>query len=95
MVIFYTQSAFVLVSYLHLFWLVTFINLYGVTHKTGFTWNSMYLLDKEIAASEMTALEAVASVDEEKARLEKELEWLSEQEMTPEVESRLNDVYER
>jgi len=56
---------------------------------------SMYLLDKEIAASEMTALEAVASVDEEKMRLEKELEWLSEQEMTPEVESRLNDVYER
>ena len=55
----------------------------------------MYLLDKEIAASEMTALEAVASVDEEKTRLEKELEWLSEQEMTPEVESRLNDVYER
>lgn len=55
----------------------------------------MYLLDKEMPASDMTALTAVASVDEEKSRLEKELEWLSEQEMTPEVETRLNDVYER
>jgi hypothetical protein len=55
----------------------------------------MYLLDKEIPASDMTALAAVASVDEEKTRLEKELEWLSEQEMTPEIESRLNDLYDR
>ena len=43
----------------------------------------------------MHTTEAVATVDEEKSRLEKELEWLSEQEMTPEVEGRLNDVYER
>ena len=28
----------------------------------------MYLLDKEIAASDLTALEAVATVDEEKVR---------------------------
>eukprot|EP00877_Chromochloris_zofingiensis_P003806 jgi/Chrzof1/13426/Cz07g32170.t1 len=55
----------------------------------------MYLLEKEIPASDMTALEAVASVDEEKIRLEKESEELAEMEMTPEVETRLADVYER
>ena len=30
----------------------------------------MYLLDKEIAASDLTALEAVATVDEEKVRFQ-------------------------
>lgn len=39
--------------------------------------------------------QAVASVDEEKIRLEKESEELAEMEMTPEVETRLADVYER
>jgi ATPase subunit of ABC transporter with duplicated ATPase domains len=34
-------------------------------------------------------------VDQEKVRLEKEAEALTEMEMTPEVESRLSDVYER
>jgi ATPase subunit of ABC transporter with duplicated ATPase domains len=34
-------------------------------------------------------------VDQEKVRLEKEAEALTEMEMTPEVEARLSDVYER
>jgi len=55
----------------------------------------LYLLDREIAASDMTALEAVLSVDEEKARLERETELLVNMDMTPEVETRLNDLYER
>eukprot|EP00879_Flechtneria_rotunda_P006615 GHRR01006952.1.p1 GENE.GHRR01006952.1~~GHRR01006952.1.p1 ORF type:complete len:430 (+),score=143.28 GHRR01006952.1:220-1509(+) len=55
----------------------------------------MYLLDKEIEASDMTALEAVMEVDQEKLRLEAEAEELADQEMTPEVEARLADVYER
>eukprot|EP00879_Flechtneria_rotunda_P024279 GHRR01025731.1.p1 GENE.GHRR01025731.1~~GHRR01025731.1.p1 ORF type:complete len:300 (+),score=99.52 GHRR01025731.1:220-1119(+) len=49
----------------------------------------MYLLDKEIEASDMTALEAVMEVDQEKLRLEAEAEELADQEMTPEVEARL------
>jgi hypothetical protein len=56
---------------------------------------NMYLLDREIAATDMTALQAVMEVDQEKARLEKEGEMLADMEMTPEVESRLSDVYER
>eukprot|EP00197_Chlamydomonas_leiostraca_P012156 CAMPEP_0202866876 /NCGR_PEP_ID=MMETSP1391-20130828/8410_1 /ASSEMBLY_ACC=CAM_ASM_000867 /TAXON_ID=1034604 /ORGANISM="Chlamydomonas leiostraca, Strain SAG 11-49" /LENGTH=447 /DNA_ID=CAMNT_0049546863 /DNA_START=81 /DNA_END=1420 /DNA_ORIENTATION=- len=55
----------------------------------------MYLLDREIAASDMTALEAVMEVDKEKARLEAEAEELAGMEMTDEIEHRLNDVYER
>ncbi|KAG2444584.1 hypothetical protein HXX76_001329 [Chlamydomonas incerta] len=54
-----------------------------------------YLLDREIAASDDTALEAVMAVDEEKTRLEVEAEALAAMEMTDEVEHRLNDVYER
>mmetsp|Transcript_4055 Transcript_4055/g.8766 ORF Transcript_4055/g.8766 Transcript_4055/m.8766 type:complete len:605 (-) Transcript_4055:1170-2984(-) len=55
----------------------------------------MFLVDREIAASDMTALEAVASVDEEKIKLEREAEHLSSLEMTEEVEMRLTDLYER
>lgn len=55
----------------------------------------VYLLEKEIAGTDMTALEAVTSVDEEKGRLEREAEALVELEMTEEVETRLSDVYER
>lgn len=52
----------------------------------------IYLLDREIKGSDMTALEAVMEVDEEKKRLEAEAEFLSAQDMTEEVEMRLNDV---
>lgn len=55
----------------------------------------MYLLDREMVASDMTALEAVKSVNAEKSRLEKEAEYLSGLDMTDEVEARLADVYER
>ncbi|WIA13446.1 hypothetical protein OEZ86_006722 [Tetradesmus obliquus] len=55
----------------------------------------MYLLDKEMPASDKTALHAVMEVDQEKVRLEAEAEELAEAEMTPEVEARLADVYER
>ena len=43
----------------------------------------------------MTSLEMVLSVDEERLRLEKEAEHLAELEMTPDVEARMHDVYER
>jgi ATP-binding cassette, subfamily F, member 2 len=55
----------------------------------------MFLVDREIAATDKTALEAVMEVDGEKTRLEAEAEMLAEKEMTPEVELRLSDVYER
>ncbi|KAL6753118.1 P-loop containing nucleoside triphosphate hydrolase protein [Haematococcus lacustris] len=55
----------------------------------------MYLLDREIAASDLSSLEAVMEVDAEKVRLEKEAEELAAMEMTEEVEHRLTDVYER
>jgi ATP-binding cassette subfamily F protein 2 len=55
----------------------------------------MFLVDREIAATDRTALEAVKEVDDEKSRLEAEAEALTEREMTPEVEARLSDVYER
>ncbi|GFR51279.1 hypothetical protein Agub_g13637 [Astrephomene gubernaculifera] len=55
----------------------------------------IYLLDREIEASDMTALEAVMAVDEEKTRLEQEAEYLAQLEMTDEVEQRLSDVYDR
>ena len=54
----------------------------------------VYLLDREIEASDMSALEAVMSVDEEKARLEAEAEALVGVEGA-EVEQRLEDIYER
>lgn len=54
----------------------------------------LFLLDREIAASDKTALEAVMSVQEEKIKLEAEAEALAMQE-GPEVEQRLEDIYER
>ena len=54
----------------------------------------IYFLDREMAASDMTALEAVMEVDSERAALEKEAEWLMDKE-GPEVESRMEDIYER
>ena len=55
----------------------------------------MYHLDREIDATNMTALEAVTSVDEEKARLEKEAEGLVDKTDDPDAELRLEDIYER
>ena len=54
----------------------------------------VFLLDREIAASDMTALEAVKSVDAERARLEAEAERLADQ-TGDDVEARLEDIYER
>ncbi len=42
--------------------------------------------------SDLTALEAVMEVDEEKKRLEEEAELLATLEMTEEIEHRLTDV---
>jgi len=55
----------------------------------------MFLVDREIAATDKGALAAVMEVDGEKTRLEAEAEALAERDMTPEVEARLSDVYER
>lgn len=55
----------------------------------------LYYLNREATASDMTALEMVMSVDDERIRLEKEAELLSEQEMTGDVEQQLSDIYER
>ncbi|KAK9809880.1 hypothetical protein WJX72_000914 [[Myrmecia] bisecta] len=54
----------------------------------------IYFLDREIAATDLTALQAVMSVDEEKARLEKEADSLLHDD-SPEAEVRLEDIYER
>lgn len=54
----------------------------------------IYYLDREMAASDDTALQAVMAVDEERNKLEKEAEDLAHQE-GPEVEQRLEDIYER
>jgi ATP-binding cassette subfamily F protein 2 len=54
----------------------------------------IYYLDREMAASEMTALESVMAVDEERGKLEAEAEELLVQE-GPEAEQRLEDIYER
>lgn len=54
----------------------------------------IYFLDREMPASDMTALEAVMAVDEERSKLEKEAEELMQQEGS-EVEARLEDIYER
>ena len=55
----------------------------------------VYHLDREIDATDLSALEAVTSVDEEKARLEKEAEKLVAKADDPEVALRLEDTYER
>lgn len=55
-----------------------------------------YLLDREIEASDLTALEAVMKVDDEKIRLEKEAEQLlAVSQDDTEAQARLEDVYER
>ncbi|EFJ42281.1 hypothetical protein VOLCADRAFT_67235 [Volvox carteri f. nagariensis] len=54
----------------------------------------IYLLDREIEASDMTALEAVMAVDEEKTRMEQEAEALAQMDMTEDVEQRLSDLLE-
>ena len=55
-----------------------------------------YLLDREIEASDLTALEAVMKVDDEKIRLEKEAEQLlAVSQDDAEAQARLEDVYER
>lgn len=55
-----------------------------------------YLLDREIEASDLTALEAVMKVDDEKIRLEKEAEQLlAVSQDDSEAQARLEDVYER
>ena len=54
----------------------------------------IYFLDREMAASDLTALEAVMEVDSERAALEKEAEQLMTKE-GPEVEARMEDIYER
>lgn len=54
----------------------------------------IYFLDREMAASDLTALESVMAVDEERQKLEQEAEVLAQQD-GPEVEARLEDIYER
>ena len=54
----------------------------------------IYYLDREMPASDLTALEAVMEVDDERAKLEKEAEELAQHD-GPEVEQRLEDIYER
>jgi ATP-binding cassette, subfamily F, member 2 len=55
----------------------------------------IYYLDREVEASDISALDCVKSVDKERLVLEKEADQLMEQEMTPEIEQRLEDIYER
>ncbi len=54
----------------------------------------IFVLDKEMAGSDLTALEAVMEVDAERDRLEREAEWLADKD-GPDVEQRLEDIYER
>eukprot|EP00210_Caulerpa_lentillifera_P003575 g3410.t1 len=55
----------------------------------------IYHLSRECPASDMTALEEVMNVDEERTRLEAESEMLAVQDSTPEIEQRLQDVLDR
>lgn len=54
----------------------------------------VFLLDREMPASDQTALEAVMSVDEEKKILERRAEQLMERD-DPEAQIILEDIYER
>ena len=54
-----------------------------------------YYLSRECEASDMTALDQVMNVDEERVRLESDSEALALMDSTPEVEQRLQDVLER
>eukprot|EP00045_Choanoeca_perplexa_P007854 m.72300 g.72300 ORF g.72300 m.72300 type:complete len:612 (+) comp14249_c0_seq2:119-1954(+) len=53
----------------------------------------IFFLKKEIDPTEMTALEAVLDVDDERKRLEAEAEWLIENDMAD--SDRLTDLYDR
>eukprot|EP00668_Euglena_longa_P015956 GGOE01020143.1.p1 GENE.GGOE01020143.1~~GGOE01020143.1.p1 ORF type:complete len:584 (+),score=193.32 GGOE01020143.1:58-1809(+) len=53
-----------------------------------------FYVDKEVEANDMTALECVLSVDEEKHRLEAEADLLHDQN-SAEAEDRLQEIYER
>ena len=55
----------------------------------------IYLLDKEIEASDKTALEAVLDVQRERIELEKEADRLSTMELTTELEQRLENIFDR
>ena len=55
----------------------------------------IYFMDREIPPSDMSALEAVMKVDAEKERLEAEADVLGGREMTPEIEARLESIWER
>ena len=54
----------------------------------------IYMLDREMEATDLTALAAVMQVDEMKQRLEKQAEALAQTE-GPEAEMQLEDIYER
>lgn len=54
----------------------------------------IYMLDREMEATDLTALQAVMQVDEMKSRLEKQAEALAQTE-GPEAEMQLEDIYER
>jgi len=56
----------------------------------------IYYMDREMPASDATALEAVVSADAERERLEREADELgAAEEMTPEIEERLERVWRR
>lgn len=55
----------------------------------------IFHLDREAPATDMSSLEMVMSVDEERLRLEKEAEHLAELDMSPDIEARMQDVYDR
>ena len=57
----------------------------------------IYYLDREMEASDTTALEAVMSVDEEKGRLETQAESILRDSDPDDAEAqmRLEDIYER
>ncbi|CAD7701419.1 unnamed protein product [Ostreobium quekettii] len=55
----------------------------------------MFYLDREAEASDLSALEMVMSVDDERVRLEKEAEHLATLDMSPDIEQRMHDVYDR
>ena len=55
----------------------------------------VYYLSRECPASDVTALEEVMNVDDERTRLEADSEALALMDSTPEVEQRLQDVLDR
>ena len=81
----------------------TFMNVLGARGVSIPDSIDIYHLKHEIEASDMTALEAVLSVDEERQKLQNEADLLSEQmtddslsdEASGEISDRLTDIYER